>query len=69
MSRRSSAQPQEVREAETNNSQVSNGGATTPSRLSICSNKSEVLGADTFSIEMLPEGPSSDLAQAFRPQS
>jgi len=74
MSRRSSAQPQEVREAETNSNQVSNGGATTPSRLSICSNKSdqvshEVLDADTFSIEMLPEGPSSELAQAFRSES
>jgi hypothetical protein len=69
MSRRSSAQPQEVREAETNSNQVSNGGATTPSRLSICSNKSEVLDADTFDIEMLPEGPSSDQAQAFRSES
>ncbi len=69
MSRRSSAQPQEVRELETNSNQVSNGGATTPNRLSIFSNKSEVLDADTFSIEMLPEGPSSDMAQAFRSES
>ena len=69
MSRRSSALPQEVREAETNNSQVSNGGVTTPSRMSICSNKSEALGADTFSIEMLADGPSSDLAQAFLHES
>ncbi len=67
MSRRSSAQPQEVREAETNNTQVSNGGATTPSRLSICSNKSEVLGTDTFSMEMPPDEQSSEVAQAFSP--
>ena len=65
-SRRSSAQALDPREAESNNSQPSAGGAATPTRLST-SNRSDLLGPDTFNIELLPDGPSSEAAQAFGP--
>ena len=60
-SRRSSVGPQEIREA-LSGSQLSGNGATSPSRLSIASNMSEVLMADmqTFSIDMPPDTPTLD---------
>ena len=41
----------EMYEANSGNSQIS-PGALTPSRLSIASNKSDLLGIDAFNIEM-----------------